>query len=132
MAEDIRWKQRFENYNAMLGHLSASLQRSVHDEVVAAGILQFFEVTFELGWKTMRDFLMESLNEEEANSPRSVIKNAVKHGLVTDGHLWLLALDDRNLVAHLYDEIKMQEIIRRIRNSYVGVFQQLKTYLDER
>ena len=58
MNPDIRWKQRFENYEKALTLLREAL---VDVESLSAlekeGAVQRFEFTFELGWKTLNDYL---------------------------------------------------------------------------
>ncbi|WP_200086690.1 HI0074 family nucleotidyltransferase substrate-binding subunit [Salicibibacter cibi] len=60
-----------------------------------AGLIQLFEVTFELAWKVFKDYL-----EAEGyimKSPRQTIKQAFQMGIIEDGHTWIDALSDRNL-----------------------------------
>ena len=66
-----------------------------------AGVIQVYEFTFELAWKTVKDFL--EANEVLAKYPREVIKEGFRYGLL-DGELWLDMLQKRNLMSHSYDE----------------------------
>ena len=67
-----------------------------------AGIIQLFEVVFELSWKLMKDYLEAS--GFRVSSPRETIKQAYQVELIDDGHIWMDALADRNLTVHTYDE----------------------------
>ena len=51
------------------------------------GLIQRFEYTFELAWKTLKDYLEGK--GVEALYPRDVIKEAFRSGLVTDGDVWM-------------------------------------------
>jgi nucleotidyltransferase substrate binding protein (TIGR01987 family) len=115
--EDIRWKQRFQNYQKSLNYLDEALAIIKPDLIQKAGLIQFFEMTFELAWNTMKDYLEEEgfLN---LNSPRETIKKAFEIELITDGHTWLKALEDRNLTSHTYDEETASEVENLIRNNY--------------
>jgi nucleotidyltransferase substrate binding protein (TIGR01987 family) len=115
--EDIRWKQRFQNYQKSLNYLEDALAIIKPDLIQKAGLIQFFEMTFELAWNTMKDYLEEEgfLN---LNSPRETIKKAFEIELITDGHAWLKALEDRNLTSHTYDEETASEVENLIRNNY--------------
>jgi hypothetical protein len=45
---DIRWKQRFTNYSKVVGHLENALAIENTDILQKDGIIQFFEMGFEL------------------------------------------------------------------------------------
>lgn len=94
------------------------------DIITRAAIIQFFEVTMELAWKTLKDYL-EAQKFIEINSPKSVIKKAFETGLIKDGHGWMDALEDRNLTVHTYDEDKARDIECAIRNSYFPLLNSL-------
>ena len=59
MVEDIRWEQRFMNFKKALARLQmvqASDLASLSD-LEKEGLIQRFEYTYELSWKTLQDFL---------------------------------------------------------------------------
>jgi nucleotidyltransferase substrate binding protein (TIGR01987 family) len=121
--KDTRYRERLENYTKALGHLHEALAIATPSQTELAGTIQLFEVVFELGWKTMKDYL-ESKGFM-VNNPRDVIKQAFEVQVVTDGEGWLKALADRNATTHLYDEGEMQRIVEKIKNSYVHLFNAL-------
>ncbi|WP_245183505.1 nucleotidyltransferase substrate binding protein [Lentibacillus salicampi] len=101
-SKDIRWRQRFENFERSYKLLEKYSNESIENELERAGIIQFFEMTFELSWKVLKDYL-----ENEGfivKSPRQTIKQAFQSGLIDDGHTWMQALEKRNQMAHNYDE----------------------------
>ena len=124
MKEDIRWVQRFQNFNKSYLLLSDALQNEHPDVVHRAGIIQFFEMSFELAWKTMKDYLNDQ-GFEPVNSPRETIKLAFQNNLVDDGHLWLQALEDRNMTSHTYDESTAQKVEELIRFTYFPILTSL-------
>jgi nucleotidyltransferase substrate binding protein (TIGR01987 family) len=115
--EDVRWKQRFQNFQKSLNYLEDALDIIEPDIIQKAGIIQFFEMTFELAWHTMKDYL-EGQGFLNLNSPRDAIKKAFEIELITGGHLWLKALEDRNLTSHTYDEETAAEVENLIRINY--------------
>lgn len=121
---DIRWKQRLTNFERSVQLLQQSLIIPNPDIITRAAIIQFFEVTMELAWKTLIDYL-EAQKFIEINSPKSVIKKAFETGLIKDGHGWMDALEDRNLTVHTYDEDKARDIECAIRNSYFPLLNSL-------
>lgn len=116
MNKEIRWKQRFENFEKSLLVLNRTLQINSPSEAEKGGIIQFFEITFELAWKVLKDYIYTT--GEIVKSPRETLKKAYETELIEKGKEWLDALDDRNLSTHAYDEEQINQIIDRIRNNY--------------
>ena len=58
-----RWKQRFENYQKAMNQLEVACKIHKPSQVEIAGIIQIFQYTFELGWKTLKDFFFFFLLE---------------------------------------------------------------------
>jgi len=123
MADDIRYKQRFENFEKSFLLLRQALDIEDASITEKAGSIQFFEITFELSWKLMKDYL-EYLGYE-VKSPREAIKRSFSIDLIGDGEMWLNALIDRNLTVHAYDEAQASEIYNRIRGSYFLLLKEL-------
>jgi len=114
--KDIRWKQRFQNFKKALSYLEDALDIKHPDMVQKAGLIQFFEISLELGWNVLKDFL--EAQGIQLKYPREVIKDAFKAELIEDGQVWLKALTDRNLTSHTYNETIANEIIDEIREQY--------------
>ena len=116
MKEDIRYKQRFENFEKSFVLLKSALDIEIPSIVEKAGVIQFFETTFELAWKLMKDYL-EYLGYD-INSPREAIKKSFSIALISEGDVWLKALIDRNLTVHTYDEAVADEVYKTIKANY--------------
>ena len=130
MTNDIRWVQRFQHFEKAYLMLRDSCNIEEPTPIEEAGIIQVFEFTFELAWKTMKDLL-----ECDGFSPktsRDVIKLAFQIEWLKDGELWLEALEKRNLMAHSYDETKAKEAVFLIRNRYISAISQCYFFLSER
>ncbi len=121
--DDIRYKQRFENFEKSFLLLEQALDIKEPSIIEKAGIVQFFEITFELSWKLMKDYL--SYIGYEVKSPREAIKTSFSIEIIGDGEIWLNALADRNLTVHTYDETQADEIYRRIKSLYFKLLQEL-------
>ncbi|MBP7113920.1 MAG: nucleotidyltransferase substrate binding protein [Candidatus Peribacteraceae bacterium] len=124
----VRFRQRRENFNKSFDLLQRTLQREKLNEIERGGLIQFFEVTFELAWKCLGDYL-----ESEGftvTSPKKIFKQAFQSRLIEDGELWLQALEDRNLTTHTYDEQKSLEVERMIRTKYSPLLQHLHDTLS--
>ena len=120
---DIRWVQRFQNYQRAYQLLQSALEIKNPSQVERAGIIQFFEMSFELAWKLLKDYLDDE--GFSTRSPRETIKQAFQMQLIIDGHQWLYALNDRNLTVHTYDEDKAIQIENKIRAQYFPLLEQL-------
>ncbi|MEJ2750978.1 MAG: HI0074 family nucleotidyltransferase substrate-binding subunit [Anaerolineae bacterium] len=129
--KDIRWQQRQQNFNKALASLELALAIEQPDIVQRAGIIQFFEMTFELAWKMLKDYLEEQ-GFTDLNSPRAVLKKAFEAELITEGHDWLQILHDRNLMSHTYDEATAISVENLIRHTYYPLLHTLHQTMLER
>lgn len=129
-SNDIRWIQRFENLKKSLLGLEVALKIKTPDIVQKAGIIQFFEMTFELSWKTMKDYL-EYNGFEDLNSPRAVIKKAFQVEVILDGHEWMDCLEKRNQMSHVYDEQTSIDVENNIRNVYYKLVKDLVDFFEK-
>lgn len=128
MSEDIRWKQRFANYKKATTQLEEFIEKGELNKFEVQGLIQCFEYTFELAWKTMKDYL--ELEVFEVKSPRGTIQTAFQTQLVTEGHIWIDALEKRNLMAHTYDEGVAKEAEQLIKQKYYPVIKELLDKLE--
>lgn len=115
--KDIRWKQRFENFEKAYKLLRKYSNQEIKTELERAGIIQFFEMSFELAWKVLKDYL--EAEEYAVKSPRETVKKAFQIGLIDNGHVWIDALADRNLTTHTYDEELANKMTEEIVNIYL-------------
>jgi len=126
---DVRWEQRFEIYGKSLSHLETALGIAHPDMVQKAGTLQFFEMSCELAWNVMKDYL-DYQGFTDIRSPRGSIKQAFETGFVADGHGWMELLEARNLTAHAYDEAKADAVLASIREKFLPLLKNLKETLS--
>lgn len=126
---DARWKQRFSNFSKSMNYLEQALTIQSPDIVQKAGIIQFFEMSFELSWKVLKDYLEEQ-GFEDVKSPRAAIKQAFEIGIIENGHGWLELLQDRNLTAHTYYEEKANEMEQLIHKNYFPLLKKLQLFFE--
>ncbi|MDX9743134.1 MAG: nucleotidyltransferase substrate binding protein [Arcobacteraceae bacterium] len=125
-----RCRQRFSNYQKSLNHLNLTVEKESLNDIEKAGLIQFFEVTFELAWKVMKDYL--EAEGYSVKSPRDTIKTAFTHGLIGDGTVWLEALEKRNLASHTYDDQILNELEELIIHTYSHILNDLKETLEKK
>ena len=127
--KEIRWKQRFVNFEKAFKLLERTKHIENPSEAEKGGLIQFYEVSFELSWKIMKDYL-----ESEGyivKSPKQAIKQAFQIDLITDGELWISALDDRDLTSHTYDKNTTNAIIEKINNKYFNIIEKLYEFFKK-
>jgi nucleotidyltransferase substrate binding protein (TIGR01987 family) len=124
--EDIRWKQRYANFHKAVTQLTEFVEQSKLNKFEVQGLIQCFEYTFELAWKTAKDYL--ETQGFDVKSPRQTIQTAFQIELMQNGHVWMDALQKRNLMAHTYDENVANEAEGLIREKY---YPMLKALHDE-
>ncbi len=128
MQQDIRWRQRYQNYSKALSQLDEFVALPELNKFERQGLIQCFEYTFELAWKTMKDFL--DYQGIQAPTPRAAIQQAFASALIGDGHAWIDALEKRNLMAHTYDEGNAAEAERLIRSVYHPILKAFSATLE--
>lgn len=114
--KDIRWVQRFNNFNKTLKGLQKAIEVSLEnpdDEVVKVGMIKFFEMTYELAWLTMKDFYEEQ-GEIGIQGSKDAIKLASIRGLIHQAQDWFNMVDSRKLSVHTYDEKTAHEVANDI------------------
>lgn len=100
--KSVRWQQRFQNLEKAFAQLQKGVEIQNPHEIEVQGIIQAFEFTFELSWKTLKDFL--EVNDIYTNSPREVIKNSFEQKYIDAGDIWIDMLEKRNLLSHTYQQ----------------------------
>lgn len=118
---DIRWIQRFENFNKALAQLSKFIEKGELNELEMQGIIQSFEYTYELAWNVMKDFLKEKGNQNIFGS-RDAITESYKLGLIANGDGWMNMFKDRNQTSHTYNEEVVNQIFKNITEHYFQLF----------
>jgi nucleotidyltransferase substrate binding protein (TIGR01987 family) len=119
----------FEKFLKALKKLDEGIKKA-KDQLDNDGVIQRFEFTFELTWKTLRLYLLaEGIN---TNSPKEALKAAYRLGLLDDEDIFLDMLTDRNQAAHIYSEDFSKKTISRIKKNYLNAFQKLSKELKKR
>ena len=133
MNPDIRWRQRFENFDRALGLLREALADGQENlsPLEQEGAAQRLEYTLELAWKCMKDYLEDSGVSISPATPRQVIKEAFVAKIITDGQTWINMLNHRNLLSHTYDFAVFEEAIRATADHYLPTLQSLHQFLSK-
>jgi nucleotidyltransferase substrate binding protein (TIGR01987 family) len=130
--KDIRWIQRFQNYRKALASLSEAVEIDVDllSHLEKAGLIQMFEMTYELAWKTLQDLLRDRGNPDIAGGPSVIFAKAFEEGYIKDEDGWMELKKSREMTSHTYNEEAANEIAKNIIEEYHGLFIQLETRLQ--
>lgn len=131
--EDIRWIQRFNNYRKALARLNDAValanERELSD-LEQQGLIQGFEFTFDLAWKTLQDYLREHKRPNDNGGPNVIITQALADGLIKGDDEWKAMKKSRDLTSHSYDGDTADDIAGNIVDDYQTLFVQLETRLQ--
>lgn len=125
-----RFEERLEDLTNATNRLNEALQEEDTDLAVD-GVLHRFEFTFELAWKTMKDYLEYQGLIDKTGSPRGVIQEAFSNGIIENGQVWIDMMLARNTLSHLYDEETSREIYDDIKNLYISEINKLVDKLSQ-
>ena len=124
---DVRWRQRFANFSRALARLDSAItggRLAEYSELELEGIIQRFEYTFELAWKTLKDYLEYSGVEITQATPRKVIKECFAVGIFDeadiDAEIFLEMISARNDLSHTYDISRFELALDRISSLYLA------------
>lgn len=129
MEQDIRWIQRFQNFNKAFGKFETvvlGLEENGLSLLEKEGMIHRFKYTHELAWNVMKDFFELEGNNTLMGS-RSATREAFKKGLIVDGENWMDMISSRNLTTHTYNEEVVDEITNKIITSYYPAFKEFQT-----
>ncbi len=131
MNSDIRWKQRFDNFDRAFVLLREALEHGLPalSQLEKEGTIQRFEIAFELAWKTMKDYLEENGLVVNPATPRNIIKEAFAAKLLDDGQVWIDMMLHRNLLSHTYDIKVFEEVLQTVAERYLPAFDRLHEFL---
>ena len=143
MEQDIRWEQRFSNFEKALQKLDLAVKyirqniltadgenmdRTL-DEMIREGLIQRFEYTHELAWNVMKDYAEYQGNPNVGGS-RDATREAFELKLISNGSVWMDMILSRNQTSHTYNEQIAEEIYSKILNEYYPEFLEFQVKMD--
>jgi len=124
--------KKYENFCAALSNMKEIYDyQEPFNHVVLTGLVGLYEICFEQSWKMMKEILASHGYEEGATgSPKIILKTAYKAGMIKDEDMWLRALQERNNVAHSYNEKIALEIVVQAKEHFYDMFCALKEEVE--
>ena len=127
-------ENKYENFgNAVnrLNEANVAYKRNSDNDIYQDALIKRFEFTFELAWKTLREFMLDQGYSLEILSPKGVISFAWREGIISNEELWLDMLQSRNMSAHDYGRELSADIADKITNRYCKELTALKKYIAD-
>ncbi len=130
---DIPWQQRFMNFKKALAKLSEVFddqeQEEELSELEVEGMIQRFEYTFELAWKTLQD-LLRFKGYLDISGPSPVLEQAFQDGYIADAEGWKAMKKSREISSHTYNSEIAEEIAYSVRHAYYKLLTDLAYRLE--
>ncbi len=130
-----RWKYRFANYSrqfVLLQEAVETMDERPLTQLEKEGTIQRFEVAVELAWNTVKDYLESQNVVFDVVTPRSVLRQAFSANVVSDGAVWMDAIDARKKLSHTYDFKLFEQVIRDIQERYLTAMSELYLFFVEK
>ena len=120
-------REQFEHALARLHEVLAENETSI----VRDALIQRFEFTFEVVWKTLKLYLERQ--GHECGGPRLTLKKAFAENLIAtpeEADVWLRMIEDRNLTSHAYDEALATRIYQNVVRIYAPLLSSMAAKLQ--
>ncbi len=145
---DIRWHQRFSNFNKALKKLSEAVEYiynellddlkandfeaiGIESEIIIEGLIQRFEYTHELAWNVMKDFA-HFQGSNNISGSRDATRWAFSVGLLSNGKTWMDMINSRNKTSHTYNKETAKDIYINIIENYFPEFCEFQKVMEEK
>ncbi len=125
--QDIRWKQRFNNFlkafQALVEAVELARSRELSN-LEQQRLIQIFEFTHELAWNVLKDYLADKGIAGLIGS-KDATREAFKNGLIEQGEDWMKMIEARNKTTHTYDLKIAQAVADDILERFYPAFQSM-------
>ena len=133
--KEVRWKQRFQNFSRAYNLLNSVLEENDIDDLSnleQEGVVQRFEYTYELAWKTLKDYLEYNGANIAEITARNVFKEAYSSKIIKNSEIFIDMMISRNLLSHTYDFNKFRDILIKVKKDYLPVLSDLYFFFMDR
>ena len=130
MNEDIRWKQRFQNFEKAFRQLKEAVEKENLNELEKNGLIQRFEFTIDLAWKVLKDFL-EDKGFSFKPSPKDVLRLAQQAEYISYAQTLIDGINLRNELSHDYSMEKYEHAITEIDKEIFPALEALYNFFVE-
>lgn len=100
-------------------------------ETVRAGVIQHFEVAYEVSWKMIQRWIKENVSSDVNIPKKALYQRAAEYSLILDVEIWMDYHNARIATSHTYDEEAAFEVFL-IATEFVYDAKQLLKTLEDR
>ncbi len=127
--------QKCENFTKAVKRLSealAELAENPNSTVIRDGVIQRFEFTFELAWKSLREYMEDQGSDMSGIVfSKQVFKAAYAAQIIDNDQTWIAMLNSRNVTSHVYDDEQAAQVVSDIQNNYIAPLMALAEFYTE-
>ncbi|AJF06590.1 HI0074 family nucleotidyltransferase substrate-binding subunit [Geoalkalibacter subterraneus] len=128
--KDIRWQQRFANYEKAYLRLEEAINQENLNELERNGLIQRFEFTLDLAWKVLKDFLQEK-GFVFKPSPKDTLRMAQQGEYISYAQELIDGLEIRNELSHDYSGEKFERSEKILREQTFVALKKLYQFLKD-
>lgn len=132
-----RYQKKHENFSKILNHLNQNLgerRLTEFSDLELSGLLKQFTLSFDLMWKTLKDYLEFNGVDIGIISPTNVLRSAASSGLLeemdVEGEDLIEMLRARNQLTHVYDFDTALDLLERIKATYVPELLKVESFFN--
>lgn len=125
------WIESYETFKKAYSKLKEFVETDNGSEKDRSAIINAFQYTFELWWKTLQKYMQEQQFLEELG-PAATIRGAFHYQFIDDGEAFMTMLKDRNLITHTYKEDVAIDIYTNIKEKYVELLEEFIQDYDKK
>ena len=131
---DSRYKQRFANFERALSLLGTAVAPGTValSALEREGVVQRFEYTFELAWKTLKEYLGHEGVSVVPTTAQQVFKAAAALNIIRDEQIWIAMLDHVAFLAHTYEAIRFEQAADAIATRYLPELMSMHGWFQQR
>jgi len=115
--------QKCEHFCMAVARLTEALDElagNPDSSVIRDGVIQRFEFTFELAWKSLKDYMDDQGADMSAILfSKQVFKAAYAAEVIGDEQIWLDMLKARNITSHVYDDQQAANVVAEVRDKFL-------------
>ena len=94
----------FDSFENALKTFESAIKNPPKSDLERDGIIQRFEYTFELSWKSIRKILLLKGRNEVSSSPKPLFRDAFEENIIYDIKPWFKYIDAKNKTSHIYNK----------------------------
>lgn len=134
MDQDIRWQQRYNNYTSILTDLAQHLEidLGLMKKIDKIAGVKMFELTFELLWKLLKDYLVHENIDLGIISPLNILRTAASSHVLEiadiNGDVLVQCHKTRNELVHVYDEEMFEKALATIKTEFLEELVKIDDY----